>query len=98
MSVVNTELVWVRHTTTGGVGTVPVDALDAWIGRGWELTDPPAAIDPTDTRQVDGLDQAEPPANGDEAAEPTPEPAPAHRTTRTTPTAGDTSGTSNEEA
>lgn len=38
--------IWLRHPDTGGFFHCPADALDQWLGMGWQMSDPPPQDNP----------------------------------------------------
>lgn len=48
----DTSRQWLRHPDTGGYFNCPLEAVDAWKGKGWEESDPPVEPNAAIAEQV----------------------------------------------
>jgi hypothetical protein len=60
---------WLRHPETGGYFHCPAEAVDAWKGRGWEESDPPAEPNAAIAEQVAYREQQAASAEANKAAD-----------------------------
>lgn len=70
---------WVRHTETGGYWQCPNDALDVYLAKGWEITDPPAEPNPAIAERLAWQAQQQAPETATAAQADTPRPRAARR-------------------
>lgn len=60
---------WLRHPESGGYFNCPMEAVDAWKGRGWEESDPPVEPNAAIAEQVAFREQQAASAEANKTAE-----------------------------